>query len=362
MKPAGKLRRVAVVGCGEAGYDIHLPALALMKEREVVGACDSDDARRESVAKKYGTPVFESVGEMLDRVKPDVLIVATPPDSHESVCLEGIGAGCHIICEKPFVGTLDAGQRIISAAEESNVGIALNHEFREMPIFRSVVDAATREEKAPVFFAQLWQNANLPPGAEGGWRGSMERRTLHEAGIHMVDFALALFGEMPVYASSTMTGGGVAEGGNDGLVTVTLEFPNGRLAQLVQNRMCKGETHYFEVRADTTSASYRASFGGRARVTTGLYRSTLPHLRFDYGASGVSWIERGSKRTLLARNPPNPRVAATRIVLEQSLRAFETGSAPPTTARNALDTLRVIDACYASASSGSRVAIALRSR
>ena len=48
------------------------------------------------------------------------------------------------------------------------------------------------------------------------------------------------------------------------------------MAQLVQNRLCKGETHYFEVRADTDGTSYRASFGGRARVTTGLYRSTSP--------------------------------------------------------------------------------------
>jgi predicted dehydrogenase len=358
VSSTAKLRRIAVVGCGEAGYDIHLPALALMKDREVVGACDPSDARRERVAKRYGTPVFESTGELLERAKPDVLIVATPPDSHESVCLEGIDAGCHIICEKPFVNTIESGERIVEAASVKEVGIALNHEFRAMPIFQSVIDAARREEKAPVFFAQLWQNTNLPPGTESGWRGSMERRTLHEAGIHMVDFALALFGELPVYASSTMTGGGVAEGGNDGLVTATLEFSNGRLAQLIQNRMCKGETHYFEVRADTPSTSYRASFGGRARVTTGLYRSTLPHLRFDYGASGVSWSERGGKRTLLARNPSNPRVAATRSVLEQSLSAFETGSAPPTTARNGLDALRVIDACYASAASGSRVAIA----
>lgn len=357
MKGAGKLRRIAVAGCGEAGYEIHLPALASMKNVSVVGACDLDDKRRERVAKRYGTPVFESVGEMLDQGKPEVLIIATPPDSHESVCMEGIGAACHIICEKPFVATVESGERIVAAAQENNVGIALNHEFREMPIFRSLVDGVRSEEKSPVFFAQLWQNTNLPPGRESGWRGEMKRRTLHEAGIHMVDLALALFGEMPAYASSTMTGGGVADGGNDGLVTVTLEFPGGRLAQLVQNRMCKGETHYFEVRADTPTTSYRASFGGRARVTTGLYRSTLPHLRFDYGSSGISWTERGSKRTLLARNPSDPRAAATKTLLEQTLHAFEQGTAAPVTAQDGIDALRVIDACYASAASGSRVAI-----
>ncbi len=352
-----QIKKVAIVGCGEAGFDIHLPALSTMKERQVVGVCDSDEGRRQRAAGKYGTAVFPTVDEMLSKAKPDVLIVATPPSSHEAVCLQGIVAGCHIVCEKPFVVTSDEGERVISAANARGVSLALNHEFRAMPIFRSVIDAVRAKPEEPVYFAQLWQNINLPPGAESGWRGALERRTLYEAGIHMVDLILGLFGEVPEFASSTMTSGGLSDGGSDGLVTVTLEFAGGRVAQLIQNRMSRGAAQYFEVRADTPSASYRASFGGRARVTTGLYRSTLPHLRLEYGASGLSWIEQGAKRTVLTRNPGNPRVAATRDVLEKSFRAFETGSRPPTTAGDALDALRVVDACYASASTGTRVSI-----
>ena len=67
------------------------------------------------------------------------------------------------------------------------------------------------------------------------------------------------------------------------MALVTLEFSRGRLAQVTQNRLCKGETQYFEVRAESPSASYRASFGGRARSTTGLLRDTKPHIRFEYG-------------------------------------------------------------------------------
>ena len=185
----------------------------------------------------------------------------------------------------------------------------------------------------------------------------MLRRTLHEAGIHLIDYVLALMGEVPKFAWASMSAGGMNESGSDALVVVSLEFANGRIAQLVQNRLCKGETHYFEVRADTVGTSYRASFGGRARVTTGLYRSTVPHLRVDYGVSGMAWKENGNKRTMIARNPPNPRVVSTRLVLEQSLAAFETGGRPPATPEDALDALRVIEACYTSAATGKRIAI-----
>ena len=352
-----KLSRIAVIGCGEAGYEMHLPALAQMKDVTVVGACDTDPARLERAVKKFGVPAFSSVEALLGGSNPEVVIVATPPHLHTSICLDAISAGSHIICEKPFVPNSEEGQKVIDAANSAGTSIALNHEFREMPIFRALLDTVRANDKAPVFFAQLWQNTDVPPWTEGGWRGAMARRTLHEAGVHLIDYILALFGEMPKAVWSSMSSGGQGDSGSDALSICSLEFAGGRMAQLVQNRLCKGETHYFEVRADTTEASYRASFGGRARVTTGLYRSTRPHVRLDYGVSGMAWTEHGNKRTMLARNPSNPRVVSTRLVLERSLEAFEKGTRPPASAQDGLDALRVIDACYSSAVTGQRTKV-----
>ncbi len=336
---------------------MHLPALAQMKGVTIVGACDTDQSRLDRAATRFRVPVFSTVEALLGSSSPEVVIVATPPHLHTSICLEAISAGCHVICEKPFVPICDEGRKVIEAANAAGKSIALNHEFREMPIFRAVLDATGAKEKAPVFFAQLWQNTDVPPWTEGGWRGAMARRTLHEAGVHLIDYMLALFGEMPKAVWASMSSGGQSDSGSDALSIVSLEFAGGRMAQLVQNRLCKGETHYFEVRADTTEASYRASFGGRARVTTGLYRSTRPHVRLDYGVSGLAWTERGNKRTLLARNPANPRVVSTRLVLERSLKAFENGTRPPATASDGLDALKVIDACYSAAATGLRTKV-----
>lgn len=352
------LDRIAVIGCGEAGYEMHLPALRQMKSVQVVGACDNDSARLERAASRFSVPVFSDYRKMLADAKPDVVIVATPPDMHTHMCIDAISAGCHIICEKPFVPNVGEGREIVAVAEKNGKRIALNHEFREMPIFRALLDATKSDRSGKVFFASLWQNTDVPPWTEKGWRGAMLRRTLHEAGIHLIDYILALFGELPMWAWASMSAGGLSDSGSDALVVVSLEFASGRIAQLVQNRLCKGETHYFEVRADTPSASYRASFGGRARVTTGLYRSTSPHLRIDYGVSGLAWIEQANKRSLLARNPAEPRVVSTRLVLERSLAAFENGGRPPATAEDALDALRVIEACYESASTGVRTQVA----
>jgi predicted dehydrogenase len=346
--------RIAIAGLGEAGYEIHLPALAGLKGASVVGACAENPAHRARAQRQFKVPLFSDLDSMLVDARPDVLIIATPPDSHAALCLKAIEAGVDVICEKPFVATLAEADFVIDAASRAGRRVALNHEFREMPIFRSVIEHAGPRTAEPVFFAQAWQNVHLPPGIESGWRREMQRRTLHEAGVHLVDYLLALFGDKPQSVWASMVDGGGADGGADALTVVALEFSNGRLAQLVQNRLSKGETQYFEVRADTRDASYRASFGGRARLTTGLFRSTVPHVRFEYGASGIAWREDGKSRKVLARNPKNPRVAATRYLLEKTLHAFRSGGALPASASDGRAALEVIDACYTAATSGRR--------
>ncbi|MDQ3242916.1 MAG: Gfo/Idh/MocA family oxidoreductase, partial [Gemmatimonadota bacterium] len=172
--------KVAVLGLGEAGYQMHLPALAQMKNVTIAGACDLDATRRASVAAAWKVPVFDTLERMLSEAKPDVLIIATPPDSHARICLQAIGAGCHIICEKPFTATLEEADTVIAAADAAERGIALNHEFREMPIFRAVLDEIGGAKGRDIVFAQLWQNMDMAPWMEKGWRGKMQRRTLHE--------------------------------------------------------------------------------------------------------------------------------------------------------------------------------------
>jgi len=349
--------RIAIIGLGEAGYEIHLPALSGIDGVRVVGACAEDQAHRERAARKFSVPLFTDLDSMLAGGRPDVLIVATPPDTHASICLRAIEAGLHVICEKPFVSTLDEADSVIDAARLAGRRVALNHEFREMAIFRSVLGHAGPESAEAVFFAQVWQNIHLPPGGESGWRREMQRRTLHEAGVHLVDYLLALFGEQPVAVWASMLDGGNEAGGTDALTVVALEFSGGRLGQLVQNRLSKGEPQYFEVRAESRNASYRASFGGRARLTAGLFRSTIPHLRLEYGPSGIAWRETGSARKILARNPKNPRVAATRCLLEKTLAAFRSGGALPVSAEDGRAALEVIDACYSAAATGRRTAV-----
>src|SRR5262249_3278057 len=71
--------RVAIIGLGEAGSGLHLPALARMPAAHVVGGCDRDGKARERVAARWRIPVFADPDMMLAETRADVVIIATPP-------------------------------------------------------------------------------------------------------------------------------------------------------------------------------------------------------------------------------------------------------------------------------------------
>jgi predicted dehydrogenase len=353
--------RVAVVGLGEAGATIQLPALAGLPGAEVVGVCDTDAGRRQRAADRWHVPVFDDVEAMLTAARPDVVSVATPPESHAALCLRAIAAGAHVFCEKPFVCTVAEADTVIAAAAAAGRSVAVNHEFREMPIFRAVIDAARGGQDGDLLFAQAWQQTDLPPWRESGWRGALARRTLFEAGVHQLDVLLQIFGELPESVMACTSSAGLDERDRDALVVATLQFSRGRIAVLTLNRLSKGEPQYFEARVDLAKAAYRASFGGRARVSAGLFRSTTPHARIEFGRSGVAWREAGATRRVISRNPSSPNVMATRQVMTRAFDAFRNGTPPPSDALGARGLIAVIDACYASAASGRRVELAHRS-
>jgi predicted dehydrogenase len=347
--------RIAYAGLGWATHAFHLPALGGIPGAELVGGCDLSAERRREWEAKSRTPSFEGLDELIDAAVPELVVVATPPASHAELCVEALRAGTHVFCEKPFVSSLEEADRVIAAAEEADRRVAVNHEFREKPVFRAVRERIGAADVGELVFCQIWQLMDLAPWDEPvAWRREMPNRTLFEGGVHLVDLLITIFGEPPqaVYARHSS---GVEDRDADAVHLVTLEFPGGRLAQLTIDRLCRAGTRYVELRADCEQTSLRASLGGRAALQVGKRRAERAGIRLDLASGGLAWEERGLKRRTLARNPRQAGMHATGELLKRVVAALEQGSEPPSCAREAREVLRVIEAAYESARTGRRV-------
>jgi len=347
--------KFAIVGLGWVARNLHARALKRVPGAVLVGGCDAAADVRESWEKETGTKAFESLDELIDGTRPDVVIVATPPASHAELCVQVLEAGIHVVCEKPFVSTLDEADHVLAVAEAAGRQVMVNHPFREKPVFKALKERIDSGEAGRLVFCQIWQLMDIAPWEEPvAWRRAMPNRGLFEGGIHLVDLLLHLYGTLPsgVYARYSS---GFHEVDGDAVHLVTMDFPDGRLAQITIDRLCPGGTRYVEVRADCEDASLRASLGGRAVVQLGKKRAESTGIRLDLTAEGLAWEERGLKRKHLARNPRDSVMLATASLLGGGVRALNAGQTPPSSGREARGVLAVIDAAYRSASTGTRV-------
>jgi len=120
--------RVSIVGCGKIA-DSHAEQIRRINDCEIVGVCDREELMARQLADRFSIKMFFSdIQDLLEKARPDVVHITTPPQSHFELgrlCLE---RGCHIYVEKPF--TLDTPQalELIHMAEQRGLKVTVGHD------------------------------------------------------------------------------------------------------------------------------------------------------------------------------------------------------------------------------------------
>jgi predicted dehydrogenase len=125
---------LAVIGAGAIGR-MHAERARLHPQAEVVAIADPSPAARE-FARQEGLRWFADYTPMLDEVRPEGAIVATPNATHVDVGLACIARGILALIEKPVADDVEAAQQLSRAASDANVPLLVGHHRRHNPILR----------------------------------------------------------------------------------------------------------------------------------------------------------------------------------------------------------------------------------
>jgi len=111
----------------------HAGAIASNSDCVLAGGCDTDEQRRKLFASAWKVPVYADAAVMLRDLKPQILVIATHPDSHYEYCRLAAAHNVPVlVCEKPLADTLLQARKIAAFADEGAKGpvIITNHERR----------------------------------------------------------------------------------------------------------------------------------------------------------------------------------------------------------------------------------------
>lgn len=126
--------RVAVIGCGPIG-NRHADIYAQDALSELVGVCDIVPERADATAERLGVPAFYDTPEMLASLAPDLCSVATGGEEygseHYEPTMQALGAGCHVLCEKPISNEIAPAEEMVALARARGLcfGVDFNHRF-----------------------------------------------------------------------------------------------------------------------------------------------------------------------------------------------------------------------------------------
>lgn len=125
----GKKLRVAVIGCGRIG-NLHATAVAGSGRAELTAVCDTDGSRAAALATRYRAAAYADLGQLLSQETLDVVTIATPDHLHVGPALEAIASGRHVFCEKPLAESAADAGRLVRAADDRGVRLAVDYNRR----------------------------------------------------------------------------------------------------------------------------------------------------------------------------------------------------------------------------------------
>jgi predicted dehydrogenase len=213
-------RRVALVGLGRWGTRL-LPELAARFEVATCCTTGGETGRAWLAARFPALPLAPSVEDVLGDETVDVVVLATPIDSHRELTERALRAGKHVFVEKPLATSAADAAELAELARARGRVLFVGHVYLYHPVLESLL-AATADD--PVVQARLT------------WRklGSFDSDIFWNLLSHEVSLALALLRAAPdeVAVLATTQGPTACDA-----ALVELRFPGGGTALIDVDRM-----------------------------------------------------------------------------------------------------------------------------
>jgi predicted dehydrogenase len=196
--------RVGLLGYGYSGKTFHAPLVTALPDFELVAVSSRDAARVRADLPDIAVHAEPLAVARLDSI--DLVIIATPNDTHAPLARAALDAGKHVVIDKPFTIDLAEARDLIALAERRNTLLSVFHNRRWdsdfLTIRQAIADGLAGEvshfeshfDRFRPHVRDRWRERDGP--GSGIW---------FDLGPHLADQALQLFG-LPDLIQASLAG------------------------------------------------------------------------------------------------------------------------------------------------------------
>jgi len=339
---------VGIVGCGHIAPK-HVKAIEQTAGLEVRAVCDTLPERAEGAGRELKVPWFDEYERLLEQPDLDIVAVCTPNHLHVPMAKQALAARKHAVVEKPIAFSSQEAIELGEGFERAGLGLFCVLQVRFNPAVQAVHGLIEQGGLGRIHLgslAQRWNRRAEYFSGPNAWHGikALEGGSLYTQGVHYIDLLLQLVGPMDEVAARADTLAHEIE--TEDAVVAHLRYVGGAMGALEFSL----DAYERNVEASITLLGERGNIilGGPAANELVLWN--VAGAKRPEGLTVVAPNDYGGK---YAGSPPNHsdvyrNVAACLIEKSEPIAV---------TALSAAESIRVIEAIYASAESGQPVQV-----
>jgi len=184
---------VVLIGYGHSGKTLHAPLIQSVSGLNLTHVVSSNEAKV-----KYDLPdihVLKSAEEAFLLPEVDLVVIATPNDTHFELAKRALQAGKHVVVDKPFTSTTAEARELIELAKTQKKLLSVFHNRRWDSDFLTIKKLIETKELGELKQFESHFDRHRP-NVKIRWKEQAARGggILNDLGPHLIDQVLQLFG------------------------------------------------------------------------------------------------------------------------------------------------------------------------
>jgi len=223
-----KKYKVNLIGCGRIGYLFgknkshkplsHFSAILSNPSFQLDAVCDRDkEVLNEIHSINKSVAIYSNHIEMVEENQPDIIVIASPDDTHKQMIIDGLRVYPKIIfVEKPLVRNFEEFSQLTQALDRRPTQLIVNFSRRFNPLYDEILGnkkitkiiikfSGTLLHNGIHFFDLILQKLGTPDEIEGSKSGSLCFRYKGNMDVHFINIndVDASVEEIEIYVGDT---------------------------------------------------------------------------------------------------------------------------------------------------------------
>ena len=328
--------KVGVIGCGFFAQN-HLHAWRDIDGVDVVALCDNDQSNLFATGKEFKIErQFTDAVDLFDYGEFDIVDIATTAPSHRSLVEMAAQNTKHIICQKPFAESITDARAMVSAVNATGKTLMVHENFRWQSAVRAVIEELRKGTIGEPFFGRVSFRSGFDVFSGQPYLAEGERFIIEDLGIHILDIARALFGDVARISATTRRINPLIRG--EDVATMFLEHTGGASCIVDCSYSTRRQVEAFPesiIEVDGDKGTLNLDLGYKMTVQANGQSKVL-----DLSPPLLPW----------ASKPWHNIQESVQIIQQHFIKCLREGCEPETSGYDNLQTLSLVEAAYLSAS------------